>query len=276
MSDGEESWAQRRLAQRGLARAAAEAGGEAPDGGAPEQRAADRRREARQTGPASRARVAFRGREHEVALLNLSRRGTMIGSDVGARAGDRIAIQFPECNPVHGVVRWVEDGRTGIEFANQTALLVPAHWRVGGRRGSEAATGGEARSRPPRHKLLWECELYWGRGNDRARVRNISAEGAMIDGSRNVPVGTEVVLALRSAGTVSGTVKWSRSGQVGIQFQRPFDIRKVLAPAGINAQAGSSPDRPGMLKPLYLESELDPSSPWAARQDKLRPQDLQP
>jgi hypothetical protein len=284
-SEGEEGWVSRRLAQR-IARSAddAAAAADAASGTNPpqpglagsgrpgEKRFAERRSDARRTGIASRARIAFRGRQHEVPLLNLSRRGCMIGADIGAAAGDRIAIQFPDCNPLHATVRWSEAGQTGIEFAQQTALLIPSHWRlVSGRREGEAVTGGTDQTRAPRHKLMWECELHWTRGVERARLRNISSEGAMIDAAKTIPAGTEVVLALRSAGTVTGTVRWSRSGQIGLQFERPFDIRKVMAPAGINA-TGSS--RPGVLKPLYLESELDPSSPWAARKDKLDPRDF--
>jgi hypothetical protein len=198
----------------------------------------------------------------------------MIGAENGAASGDRIAIRFPDCNPLHALVRGSEGGRTGIEFAQQTALLVPSHWRlVGGRRAGEMPTGGARQSRPPRHKLLWPCELHWTRGVEQARLRNISTEGAMIDAAKSIPVGTEVVLALRSAGTVSGTVRWSRSGQIGLRFDRAFDIRKLMAPAGISASSGS-PSRPGVLKPLYLESELDPSSPWAARREKLDPRDF--
>jgi hypothetical protein len=283
--DEDDGWVNRRLAQR-LARSAAEAApappvdrdtanGSAPDPSAGgEKRTADRRRDARRTGIASRARVDFRGREHEVPLLNLSRRGCMIGEEIGAVCGDRVALQFPDCNPLHAVVRWSEGGRTGIEFAQQTALLIPSHWRlVSGRRSGEMPSGDTKQARPPRHKLMWECELHWTRGVERARLRNISAEGAMIDAARTIPAGTEVVLALRSAGTVTGTIRWSRSGQMGLRFDRRFDIRKVMAPAGINA-SGASSARPGILKPLYLESELDPDSPWASRSEKLDPRDF--
>jgi hypothetical protein len=284
IGQGEDDWVRKRLAQR-LARAteqAAEAAAAPAPTSSPtaspspdDKRVAERRSEQRRTGISAKARVAFRGRELEVPLLNLSRRGCKIGAEIGAVAGDRIAIQFPECNPLHAAVRWSEGGQTGIEFAAQTALLIPSHWRLAsGRRDGELPTGGAQDSRAPRHKLMWECELHWSRGVERARLRNVSAEGAMIDAARNIPVGTEVVLALRMAGTVTGTVRWSRSGQIGLQFERPFDIRKVMAPAGVKAGAAGASRPGGMLKPLYLESELDPSSPWAAPKNKLDPRDF--
>jgi hypothetical protein len=137
----EDGWVGRRLAQR-IARTAAsegqpaggraEAGLASPSNG--DKRAAERRRDERRTGIASTARILFHGREHEVTLLNLSRRGCMIGCEIRAACGDRIAVEFPECNPIHGTVRWVEDGRTGIEFALQTAVLIPSHWRLAGGR----------------------------------------------------------------------------------------------------------------------------------------------
>jgi hypothetical protein len=272
-SGADEGWAQRRLASRQTvpAPSVAQTAGESEP--SDDKRAAERRREERRTGPASGARVVLRGRNNEVKLLNLSGRGAMIGSALAAESGERIAIQFADCNPIHGSVRWARDGRIGIEFARQTALLVPAQWRfVAGRRNGETPTDSPQRPRPPRQPVLWECELYWGRGTEPARLRNISAEGAMIDAAKNIPIGTEVVLALRSAGTVSGVVKWCRSGQVGLKFERAFDLRKLLDPGKLAAGAASG--RPGVLKPLYLESEMDPSSPWAGQKDKLRPQDF--
>ena len=279
--DPDEGWARKRLARMQAAASAPSAPEipNAPDpvsGDVPEvsddKREAERRREERRTGPAARARIVIGGRHEEVKLLNLSGRGAMIGASIDAQPGERIAIQFGDCNPIHGSVRWAREGRIGIEFARQTALLVPAHWRfVGGRRDGEAPPESEQKARAPRQKLMWECQLYWTRGAVPARLRNISTEGAMIDSSKDVPVGTEVMLALKSAGTLSATVKWCRSGQVGLKFEREFDLRKLLDPGRL---AGSDSGRPGVLKPLYLESEMDPSSPWAGQKDKLRPQDL--
>ena len=266
----EESWVSRKLAGRGITPSdpAADAASQ-PNA---EKRATDRRRDERRTGLASTARIAFRGREQQVSVHNLSRRGAMIGGEIDASEGDRIAIQFQHCNPIHGTVRWVEDGRAGVEFAQQTALLIPAHWKlVSGRRQGEAPTSGH-KPRPPRHELLWECELLWDDGVAQVRLRNISAEGAMLDGTENVPVGTEVTLVLKSAGAIDGKVRWASSGQLGLQFDRKFDVRKLLAPGDVDT--GSTPSRSGVLKPLYLESELDPSSPWAAPKEKLSRKEL--
>ena len=267
----EESWVSRKLAARGIMPSDPAAEGSAqPES---EKRAADRRRDERRTGLASTARIACRGREQQVSVLNLSRRGAMIGGEIEASEGDRIAIQFQHCNPIHGTVRWVEDGRAGVEFAQQTALLIPAHWKlVSGRRRGEAPTGVGHKPRPPRHELLWECELIWDSGSAQVGLRNISAEGAMLDGAEDVPVGTEVTLVLKSAGDIDGKVRWARSGQLGLQFDRKFDLRKLLAPGDVDTD--SAPSRSGALKPLYLESELDPNSPWAAPKEKLSRKDL--
>ena len=278
---GDEGWAPKRLARMQAAAAAPiapedgdDASSGSHDGAGPseEKREAERRREERRTGPAARARIVVGGRSEEVKLLNLSGRGAMIGATLDPQPGERIAIQFGDCNPIHGTVRWAREGRIGIEFARQTALLVPAQWRFnGGRRDGEAPPEADLKPRAARQKLMWECEIYWTRGALPARLRNISTEGAMLDSSKDIPVGTEVMLALKSAGTLSATVRWCRSGQIGLKFERDFDLRKLLDPSRL---AGSDSGRPGVLKPLYLESEMDPSSPWAGQKAKLRPQDL--
>ncbi|HEX9931993.1 MAG TPA: hypothetical protein VGB08_04050, partial [Allosphingosinicella sp.] len=88
------------------------------------------------------------------------------------------------------------------------------------------------------------------------------------EGREELPQGTGVVLDLGEGGVVPGIVRWSRSGQLGVRFDTRFDLRALAKP---ERPAETSP---ALLKPRYLESELDPDSPWAAAWDKLNPEDL--
>ncbi len=77
-----------------------------------------------------------------------------------------------------------------------------------------------------------------------------------------------MVLDLGEAGAVPGSIRWARGGQLGVRFDRRFDLRHLVR----HEAAGET--SPTVLKPLYLESELEADSPWAAAWDKFTPDDL--
>ena len=291
---------------------AAVSGGRArpADATQPEQRKVERRHEPRSTGGAEQATITFRQRELQVALLNVSRSGAMVAAEFLPKVGERLRIAFEGCNPTRCMVRWIRNGRIGLEFINETTLLVPVDWKheLNGRRDGELPTAsapppepavGKApivsapgpapaapepaaaaeadtplgkTPRPARQRVLWPCELFWDGGSSEVGLRNISEKGAMVAGFRNLKPGTEVVLALKSAGSIAGAVRWCRAGQVGIHFERRFDVAKLVDPRKLARPKPSS--RPGIVKPQYLETELEPDSPWAACWDKLEPRDL--
>ena len=128
-------------------------------------------------------------------------------------------------------------------------------------------------ARPPRQAILWGGELFWDDEMIPVQLRNISAEGAMLSGRARLRTGKEVVFALKSAGTFFATVRWSGSGLIGLRFDKCFDVGKLLRIVG-GRDHGRTESRPGILTPLYLRSETEADSPWAARWEKLRPEDL--
>ncbi len=84
-------------------------------------------------------------------------------------------------------------------------------------------------SRPPRHLLIRNGTLlYEGRALP-VRLRNISADGAMIESERSLDPGTPVELDLDEAGTLAAEVRWCQQGQVGLHFAEAFALGK-LAP----------------------------------------------
>lgn len=83
---------------------------------------AEQRSEPRYEGVVERATLYFRGEEHPVPVVNLSSRGTMIESDVAPRLGESVVIRFEGCSPMHAFVRWVRDGRIGLNFGGEIVL----------------------------------------------------------------------------------------------------------------------------------------------------------
>ena len=55
-------------------------------------------------------------------VLNISTRGTMIESGLVPRLGETVLVEFPECSRIHAFVRWVRDGRIGLNFGHEMVL----------------------------------------------------------------------------------------------------------------------------------------------------------
>lgn len=85
-------------------------------------RVIDARSEARHDGIVERATIVFRNEEYDVPVINISSRGTMIESDIAPRIGETITIRFESCTAIHGFVRWVRDGRLGLNFGHEIIL----------------------------------------------------------------------------------------------------------------------------------------------------------
>jgi hypothetical protein len=82
----------------------------------------DRRAEPRHEGLVDSAIIWFRGAPHEVPVLNISSRGTMIEADFAPRLGETVLVQFPECSRIHAFVRWAREGRIGLNFGHEILL----------------------------------------------------------------------------------------------------------------------------------------------------------
>lgn len=85
-------------------------------------RLVEQRSEPRYEEAVERAILFFRGQDYVVPVVNISSRGTMVESDIQPRIGETIIIQFENCTKIHGFVRWVRDGRVGLNFGHEIIL----------------------------------------------------------------------------------------------------------------------------------------------------------
>ncbi|MEA3066147.1 MAG: hypothetical protein QOJ27_2608 [Sphingomonadales bacterium] len=242
-----------------------------------EARVTDQRLEDRHYGAVERSTIIFRRRRSEVDVVNVSSRGAMIVADIEPRIGEKLDIEISgDSNRTRCVVRWVREGRIGLEFVNETIF-----WETGGRgpvfqyEAPQAETAGGspvhvAVDREHRQTLLRGGTLYWSGISIPVRLRNISEGGARVESGRDLCAGAEVELDLGGGNFAVAEVRWSKEGQVGLRFAEAFDI-EALAPS-----QGTGERPPEVLKPAYLETELQPDSPWAARFERLSLTDLKP
>ena len=82
----------------------------------------------------------------------------------------------------------------------------------------------------------------------RVRVRNISATGLMAEGSVAVERGSRVMVDLRAAGQVWGSVAWCEGNRFGIAFDTEVD--PVLARSATAQEPGSHYEAPHFVRGL--------------------------
>lgn len=212
--------------------------------------------------------IVFRRKKIPVKVVNVSSRGAMIEADIEPRIGEKLDILLGEKTKTQSVVRWLREGRVGLEFLNETIFWDATNGKapvVQLERSETVASPGprEVVDRQPRQSLLRTGTLYWSGISIPVRLRNISEGGAQIESDQALREGCEVELDLGEAGFQYAEVRWARDGQVGLRFATEFDLDS-LAP-----RQAAAPVAPDMLKPAYLETETRADSPWAARFERL-------
>lgn len=85
-------------------------------------RVVDQRSEDRHPGVVDAACIYFRGEAYQVPVINISSRGTMIESNLMPRLGETIVVEFQDCSRIHAFVRWIRDGRIGLNFGHEIVL----------------------------------------------------------------------------------------------------------------------------------------------------------
>lgn len=74
-----------------------------------------------------------------------------------------------------------------------------------------------------RSNVFLSATLTGGDGSLTVRVRNLSARGALVDGSSMPTAGTTIRLA-RGALSAEAVVAWQAAGQAGIRFTREINV----------------------------------------------------
>lgn len=77
----------------------------------------DQRSEARDPVESQTAMLEWRGRKHVVRLQNLSSGGAMVNFVAIPHIGEEVRLHLLGRSPITAHVRWVRDGRVGVNFA---------------------------------------------------------------------------------------------------------------------------------------------------------------
>jgi PilZ domain len=246
-----------------------------------ESRHADTRQRDRLPVHGQPCRITYRGGEHDAEIVNLSGGGAMIAAALKPNVAERVDLHLGEDGHVECIVRWAKPGRMGLEFAHETQLecsdeeraallwdaldrAFPASKPLPASPSSEEPSDQRIAKR---HPLIWSAELHARTGSWHVRLRNISATGALIQCSKPLPVGREVVLDLGKGGSVDATVSWAVGDHAGVKFDEPFDMQRLS-----HARPSVAPAR--WLRPAYLENEVPEDSTWDASWSRMSVEEL--
>jgi diguanylate cyclase (GGDEF)-like protein len=152
------------------------------------------------------------------SIVNLAEALGMETTAEGAETLDELAlIRSLGCSHVQGFVY----GRpVGAEAA---LAMLDEH------KGYAEAHGPKA-SREPRMAMLRSVTLSHEGNAYPARIRNISSNGAMIEGLLDVPPGTIFQIELARGYVVSGTARWAQADRMGIEFTEAIEMERLRGP----------------------------------------------
>ena len=239
------------------------------------RRASNGRSEDRHRLTDERAKITHSGTDYEVDLINLSGGGAMIASDLDLMLWDRVNLHLGNHGDIECAVRWIRNGRIGLEFAHETRLDGPSDQiaivlrhviertfpHITFPQNEDTAPPSpeewsDEHRDGPRHPLIWNGVLHHDYQSSDVRIRNISEMGAMIEIDAQVRVGTEPLLELSEAVSLSATVEWAVGDQVGLRFHTPFDMAMLAESRPTVASSNWTP-------PAYLDPDSkDDTDHW--------------
>ncbi|GGC10449.1 hypothetical protein GCM10011494_31430 [Novosphingobium endophyticum] len=90
--------------------------------------------------------------------------------------------------------------------------------------GLTAVAKGPRSARAPRQTMLRKVLVEHDTHSYHGTIRNISRNGAMIEGLWNVPVGTRFGIRLAEGYVVDAETRWSDEDRLGVEFARPLAV----------------------------------------------------
>lgn len=238
-----------------------------------EARRSNSRDEDRHRLPDEQVTLMHEGKSCDVQLINLSGGGAMVAGGFEPRLWDRVELHLGENGTIECAVRWIKNGRVGLEFAHETRLdcSVDEQGEVlrqviaksfpdiefePSAAPAKASDSDEHRANR-RHPLIWSGVIHHDYQSTAVRLRNISSTGAMIECHAPLRVGAELLFDLGDAGSVFATVAWLVGDSAGLRFKDPFDLTQL---------ARCRPDvAPAWVAPTYLQPGAADETPWDDR-----------
>ncbi|MEM8694647.1 MAG: PilZ domain-containing protein [Pseudomonadota bacterium] len=164
----------------------------------------------------------------ELCLIrNISSRGVMAEIFAPLKIGTAVQIEFKAGASVSGSVRWIKDGRAGIEFDEE----IDVHHVL-------APHTGRMAPRAPRLNIDGMAKVTVGNAHERLQVFDISQGGIKVAAGMFLETGLDVVVEIEGLPVRASVVRWVGDRCAGISFNRVMPLDQVAywaAQQGITA-----------------------------------------
>lgn len=225
--------------------------------------------------------VRHHGHDNVIELINLSAGGAMVRGKVDAMLWDHVALVLGGEDEIECAIVWIKGDDLGLEFAHETridcdqetrdellrAVILKSFPDLQGdplnypkrRAEDDPDVDSEAAQRrtAERHPLVWNGIVYHDNKVEPVRLRNVSAGGALVQSSHDIPEGETVHLDLGEAGKHKASVCWTRGGQSGLAFAEPFDLLLLSKVRPAVAETEARPKAFGNQVPGWRRSTID-------------------
>jgi hypothetical protein len=158
------------------------------------------------------------GNRRELCLIrNISAGGMMIRAYSNIPIGTALSVELKQGDPVSGVVKWVDDGLTGVTFDEPIDVILLL-----------APPGDGPRPRLPRIEV--DCSAWVRQDGDLTRIRllNISQGGLCVESRGRLTVGGDIVITLPGLTPAAGVVKWRDGEAYGLAFNRALVLSELV------------------------------------------------
>lgn len=153
----------------------------------------------------------------ELCLIrNISSKGIMAEIFAPLEADVPVEIEFKAGASVCGIVRWVKDGRAGVEFDEAIdvhAVLAP--------------NGGRMAPRAPRLSIDSMARIVIGDVREKLQIFDISQGGVKVDAGMTLEPGLDVVVEIEGLPVRASVVRWVSGDHAGISFNRVMALDQV-------------------------------------------------
>lgn len=153
----------------------------------------------------------------ELCLIrNISSRGVMTEVFAPIETDAHVQIEFKAGALASGTVRWVKDGRAGIEFDE----AIDVHKVL-------APHNGRMAPRAPRLNIDGMAKISIGNAFERLQVFDISQGGIKVECGRYMEPGLDAVVEIEGLPVRASVVRWVGNRCAGISFNRVMPLEQV-------------------------------------------------
>lgn len=158
------------------------------------------------------------GDRRELCLIkNISAGGMMIRAYCALEPNSRVSVELKRGEQIQGKVNWLREGSAGIEFDERVDVVELLATSMDG-----------PRPRMPRVEVRCIASVRHGSQVYGMRAHDISQGGLKVESTRDLAIGTDVLVTLPGLRSQQGVIRWKDGRCYGITFQHLLALTELV------------------------------------------------